>query len=61
MHQFGELDRCILLTRGKAPGPDNITTDFLKDLEDESLLAQLLDLINGWWTTGDIPDNVTIA
>ena len=45
---------------GKAPGPDNFTTDLLKDLDDEAL-EQLRELLNKWWTTGIIPDNVTIA
>ena len=50
-----------LFKKGKAPGPDNITTDFLKDLEHEEIRTHMLDLINQWWTTGDIPDDITLA
>ena len=50
-----------LFKKGKALGPDNITTDFLKDLEHEEIRTHMLDLINQWWTTGDTPDDITLA
>ena len=44
-----ELDRCITkMKRGKAAGPDKITSDWVKDL-DATNRRKLLGLINGWW------------
>ena len=46
--------------RGKSPGPDNITTDLVKDLE-EDMLEALLELINQWWEQGAVPKDVLKA
>ena len=46
--------------RGKSPGPDNITTDFVKDLE-EDMLEALLELINQWWEQCAVPKEVLKA
>ena len=48
------------MKRGKVPCPDDITTEFLKDL-DEDNLAALADLIAEWWNTGDIPNEILNA
>ena len=47
--------------KGKTPGPDDITTDFIKEIGNDELLEKLLELINEWWASGDIPDEITIA
>ena len=39
----------------KAPGPDGITTDILKEL-DEDLITELNKLITEWWTKENIPE-----
>ena len=49
------------LKKGKAPGPDDITTELLMDIEDEHILEGMLEMINQWWTSGEIPDDITIA
>ena len=46
---------------GKAPGPDNITTDWVKDLDNKSLEQFILPTINKWWQEGKLPDNATQA
>ena len=46
--------------RGKTPGPDDMTTDEIKDLDD-SALEILRKCINEEWETGDIPDEATTA
>ena len=48
------------LKRNKAPGPDRISTDFLKDLDDENLKTYL-ELINQWWAQGQIPHEMLRA
>ena len=47
--------------KGKTPGPDDITTDLLKDIDNDDLLEKMLKLINEWWISGDIPDEITLA
>ena len=47
-----ELNECLQrLKRDKSPGPDSITTDFVKDLN-EANRSQLLDMVNSWWVQG---------
>ena len=46
--------------RGKTPGPDNMTTDEIKDL-DNATLEWLRQIINQWWETGNFPEEVTRA
>ena len=56
-----ELNNAIdRLKRSRAPGPDEITTDFLTDLDDENLQG-LLDIVETRWRTGDIPEEILIA
>ena len=44
-----ELDACIRkMKRNKATGTDNITTDWLKDLNSDNR-RRLLQMINAWW------------
>ena len=45
-----ELDKAIKqLRKGKAPGPDEITTDWSEDLDFQNRQL-LLALLNEWWT-----------
>ena len=46
--------------RGKAPGPDNITTDWAKDLRGQNL-EDLRTLINEWWISKHMPENIATA
>ena len=46
--------------RGKAPGPDGITTDLVKDL-DEDGLKELTKLIRKWWVKREVPNTLTLA
>ena len=56
-----ELDAVIKkLKKGKAPGPDGITTDALKDLTLINRVA-LLKLLNTWWEAGEFPTGLTSA
>ena len=48
------------LKGNKAPGPDRITTDFLKDLDEDNLQA-MLELVNQWWEQGQIPHEILRA
>ena len=48
------------LKRNKAPGPDDITTDFIKDLEEDNL-DELRTLVNVWWTKREVPHEVLQA
>ena len=45
---------------GKAPGPDEITTDFVKHLDKEGL-EKLRELVNKWWIDKIPPDKATTA
>ena len=56
-----ELDTILKrFKRGKSPGPDQITTDALKDLRDCNRQA-LVDLLNTWWVQGELPQTLTRA
>ena len=46
--------------RDKAPGPDNITTDWLKDLDRENRI-DLLRMLNTLWETADLPKEMSEA
>ena len=46
--------------RGKTPGPDDISTDFIKDLGYEGRGA-LLSTLNDWWSSGTLPKDLTLA
>ena len=48
------------LKRNKAPGPDDITTDFIKDLEEDNL-EKLRILVNEWWSKGEVPHEILRA
>jgi hypothetical protein len=48
------------LKRNKAPGPDDITTDFIKDLEEDNL-EELRVLVNEWWTKCEVPHEILHA
>lgn len=57
---IGELEMVIKkLKRRKAPGPDNIQTEFIKELDDTNKL-HLLTKLNEWWE-GEIPEEMTKA
>ena len=45
---------------GKAPGPDKMTTDGIKEMNDIHP-EKLLDAVNGYWTKGAVPDNICFA
>lgn len=42
------------MKRRKAPGPDNFTSDWLKDL-DKDVQNKLLVRLNDWWNAGSMP------
>ena len=46
--------------RGKAPGPDGITTDLVKDLDEEGI-KELTRMIKRWWNKKEIPSTITLA
>eukprot|EP00929_Paragymnodinium_shiwhaense_P102580 TRINITY_DN6578_c0_g1_i1.p1 TRINITY_DN6578_c0_g1~~TRINITY_DN6578_c0_g1_i1.p1 ORF type:complete len:1328 (+),score=-43.05 TRINITY_DN6578_c0_g1_i1:198-3986(+) len=46
--------------KDKSPGPDNITSDIIKDLDRENTLV-LLQTINQWWEEGKVPLAATYA
>ena len=49
--EIAEMDRCIKHTkRNKAAGTDNLTTDWLQDLNQRNR-DKLLTMINKWWLT----------
>ena len=48
------------MTRSKAPGPDNITTDWLKNLDEENRII-ILAMINHWWENEYIPTEMEEA
>ena len=57
----GELDKSITkLSRDKAPGPDDITADWVKDLNQENR-NKLLELINAWWEAEQLTDEMLEA
>ena len=59
---MNELNAIIeYFKKEKTPGPDNITTDFLKYLKNEDLLKKLLHQLNEWWERADIPEDVLLA
>ncbi len=43
------------LKRRKAPGPDEIPTDFFKEM-DEDTREEIRELLNKWWREEDIPE-----
>ena len=44
-----ELDKIMSkMKRDKAPSPDDFTTDWLKDLNEQTK-GNLLDMFNEWW------------
>ena len=48
------------MKRHKAPGPDHMTTDWLKDLDDFNKVL-LLQLLNDWWSKGHMPEQMREA
>ena len=46
--------------KAKAPGPDDITTDLIKELNEENR-EEVLNLINEWWIAGSIPEDMLTA
>ena len=48
------------MKRHKGPGPDNITAEQLKFLNEAKQLA-ILALINRWWITGVIDEELELA
>ena len=48
------------MKNGIAPGPDEITVDILKGMNDENLDV-IRQLINQWWTEQTIPEDLTLA
>ena len=59
--EIRELEQIIKnMTRGKAPGPDNITADWLKDLETD-VREKLLEMLNTWWMSHKLPEDMDKA
>ena len=48
-----------LLKRQKAPGPDDIPIELLKELNDE-MIQSLTHLLNNWWEDEDIPESMPL-
>lgn len=48
------------LKRRKALGPDDVPVEFFKELDDEGM-TQLLEIINQWWVTEEIDDEIMKA
>ena len=48
------------IKRRKAPGPDGIPTERIKELNEEDLQC-VLDILIGWWTKEDISEEELIA
>ena len=48
------------MKRNKAPGPDDITAEQLKYIDGINPHT-LLELINKWWTTGTIDEELELA
>ena len=48
------------MSRGKAPGPDGIMTDAIRDLDDTNR-GELLKLMNAWWEKGELPTHLNDA
>ena len=46
--------------KGKAPGPDGITTDLIKDLSWETL-EEVQKMIAKWWREQKVPDTITLT
>ena len=58
---IAELKQAIAnMKRNKATGPDNITAEQLKFLNEANQLA-ILALINRWWDTGVIDEELELA
>ena len=58
---IAELKQAIAnMKRNKAPGPDNITAEQLKFLNEANQHA-ILALINRWWNTGVIDEELELA
>ena len=56
-----ELDRVVRkLKRNKSPGPDDITTDWVKDLDAECRQL-LLELLNEWWNNESMTEEMDQA
>ena len=59
--ELSELDQVIRkLKRGKASGTDNITTDWVKDLNADNRVG-LLELLNTWWCKRLWPSQMELA
>ena len=55
-----ELDKAIKkLRKGKSPGPDGITTDWLKDLDSQNRQF-LLALLNERWASEKLPTEIVL-
>ena len=48
------------MKKGKAPGPDEITVDFLKEMNDEQL-DKIRKFLKEWWLSTEIPEKATLA
>ena len=48
------------MKRNKAPGPDNVTAEQLNILNSENVQT-ILELINRWWNTGTIDEELELA
>ena len=44
----------------KSPGPDDLTADIVKLLDEEGL-EDILDILNGWWEKRAMPDEAKIT
>ena len=48
------------MKNNKQPGPDGLTMELLK-LMNKQNRARILDIINGWWSTSQIPEDACLA
>ena len=56
-----ELNNAVIkLSRDKAPGFDDITTDWIKNLDQDNH-SKLLELINAWWVAEKLPQDMLEA
>ena len=53
-----ELKEALKLSKkGKAPGPDNVRMELIKWLDQDNR-GWLLNIMNGWWSRGKLPDEL---
>ena len=48
------------MKRNKAPGPDEITMEVFKEMDEENN-EYVLEVINEWWEKDEVPEEETLA